>query len=129
MTEDDRFAEGMQVRREVLGDEHVDRATASATELTAPFQAYITRAAWGEVWTRSELDRRTRSLVTLALLAALGHERELALHTRAAVRNGVTPAEIVEVLMHTAVYAGAPAANAAMRVAHDTLVDLDAIDE
>lgn len=124
MTDEDRHDAGMRVRREVLGDAYVDRATANATALTAPFQTYVTRAAWGEVWARPELNRRTRSLVTLALLAALGHDRELAVHVRAALRNGVTPAEIVEVLMHTAVYAGAPAANSAIHVAQDTLADL-----
>lgn len=103
--------------------------SAGASELTVPFLEYITRAAWGEVWTRPGLDRRTRSLVTLALLAALGHEHELALHTEAALRNDVTPAEIIEVLMHTAVYAGVPAANAAIRVAHSRLVDLGAVGE
>jgi 4-carboxymuconolactone decarboxylase len=124
MTDDHRDDAGMQVRREVLGDDHVDRATANATELTRPFQAYITRSAWGEVWTRPGLDRRTRSMLTLALLAALGHEHELALHVRAAIGNGVTPTEIGEVLMHTAVYAGVPAANAALRVAQEALADL-----
>ena len=118
---DDRYDVGMRVRREVLGDEHVDRAMADATALTRPFQAYITRNAWGDVWTRPALDRRTRSMLTLALLAALGHEHELALHVRAALSNGVTPTEIGEVVMHTAVYAGVPAANAALRVAQDTM--------
>ena len=124
MTDHDRDHAGMQVRREVLGDEHVDRATATATALTAPFQAYITRAAWGEVWTRPELDRRTRSMLTVALLAALGHERELAMHARAALRNGVTPVEMAEVLMHTAVYAGVPAAHAALAVVQETLAEM-----
>jgi 4-carboxymuconolactone decarboxylase len=125
MTDDDRHETGMRVRRDVLGDDHVDRATANATALTRPFQAYITRNAWGEVWSRPELDRRTRSMLTVALLAALGHEHELALHLRAALGNGVTPTEIGEVLMHTAVYAGVPAANAALRVAQQTLAELD----
>jgi 4-carboxymuconolactone decarboxylase len=124
MTDDDRHETGMRVRRDVLGDDHVDRATANATALTRPFQAYITRNAWGEVWSRPELDRRTRSMLTVALLAALGHEHELALHLRAALGNGVTPTEIGEVLMHTAVYAGVPAANAALRVAQQTLAEL-----
>jgi 4-carboxymuconolactone decarboxylase len=125
MTDDDRHETGMRVRRDVLGDDHVDRATANATALTRPFQAYITRNAWGEVWSRPQLDRRTRSMLTVALLAALGHEHELALHLRAALGNGVTPTEIGEVLMHTAVYAGVPAANAALRVAQQTLAELD----
>lgn len=124
MTDDDRHDAGMRVRREVLGDEHVDRATAAATALTRPFQAYITRTAWGGVWTRPELDRRTRSMLTLALLAALGHEHELAMHVRAALGNGVTPTEVGEVLMHTGVYAGVPAANAALRVAQQTMAEL-----
>lgn len=115
MTELDRVGE--QTRRAVLGDEHVDRAAATATEFTAPFHEFVTRAAWGQVWSRSELDRRTRSLVTLALLAALRCEDELAMHVAAALRLGVTPVEIREVLLHTAVYAGAPAANAAFATA------------
>jgi 4-carboxymuconolactone decarboxylase len=124
MTTDERYDAGMRVRREVLGDAYVDQATARATAMTRPFQEYITRTAWGDVWTRDALDRRTRSCLTLALLAALGHERELALHVRAAVRNGLTADDIAEVLLHTAVYAGVPAANAAMAVAQQTLADL-----
>src|SRR3954451_18635548 len=98
------YEAGMAVRREVLGDEHVDRATAAATPLTERFQDYVTRCAWGAVWTRDGLDRRTRSAVTLAILTALGHENELAMHVRAALRNGLTEDEIGEVLLHTAVY-------------------------
>ena len=113
----------MRVRREVLGDEHVDRATAQATPFTAAFQDYITRAAWGEVWTRPGLDRRTRSAITLAVLTALRCEDELALHVRAALRNGLTAEEIGEVLLHTAVYAGVPAANTAFAVAQRTLAE------
>jgi 3-oxoadipate enol-lactonase/4-carboxymuconolactone decarboxylase len=118
---DPRHDAGMAVRREVLGDGHVDRATERATAFSAPFQEYITRCAWGEVWTRPGLDRRMRSAITLALLAAGGHEAELALHVRAAVRNGLTPEEIGEVLLHTAVYVGAPAANTAFAIAQRTL--------
>ena len=114
----------MQVRREVLGDAHVDRAQANTSAMTQPFQEYITRSAWGDVWTRPTLDRRTRSCVTLAVLATLGHEREMAMHVRAAVRNGLNAAEIGEVLLHTAVYAGVPAANAALAVAQQTLADM-----
>jgi len=110
-------ADGMAVRREVLGDEHVDRAIAGTTDFTADFQDLITRYAWGEIWTRPGLDRRTRSCITLGILAALRAEGELALHVRAALRNGLTPAEIKEVLLHVAVYAGVPAANAAFAVA------------
>jgi 4-carboxymuconolactone decarboxylase len=117
---------GMAVRREVLGDDHVDRATASATSFTADFQDFITRYAWGEVWSRPGIDRRVRSCVTLALLTALRCHEELPMHVRAAVRNGLTPDEIKEVLLHTAVYAGVPAANSAFALAQRTLADLDA---
>ncbi len=112
---------GEAVRRQVLGDEHVDRAAAAATELTAPFQDFITRYAWGEVWSRDGLDLRTRSMITLAVLTALGHENEIGLHVRGAVRNGLSEAEIGEVLLHTAVYAGVPAANAAFAIAQEAL--------
>ena len=122
---DARYEAGLSVRREVLGDEYVERALASATELTRPFQEFITRTAWGSVWSRERLDRRTRSCLTLALLTALRCEEELALHVRAAVGNGVSPEEIVEVLLHTAVYAGIPAANAALRVAQAVLDGLE----
>ena len=115
------FEEGMRVRREVLGDEHVDRAVANTDAFTADFQDFITRCAWGEVWTRPGLDRRTRSCVTLAMLAALGQEHELAMHVRAALRNGVTPEEIKEVLLQVGVYAGLPAANRAFAVAQPIL--------
>ena len=124
MSDADRHAQGMVVRREVLGDAHVDRAVAGTTELTAPFQDLITRYAWGDVWSRPGLDRRTRSMLTLALLAALGHEAELALHVRAAVTNGLSVDEIGEVLLHTAVYAGVPASNSALAVAQRVLADL-----
>lgn len=120
----DSYAEGMAVRREVLGDEHVDRAIAGTTEFTQPFQDYITRAAWGEVWARDGLDRRTRSCITLALLTALGCENELPMHVRAAVGHGLSAAEIGEVLLQTGVYAGVPRANAAFAIAQRTLADL-----
>jgi 4-carboxymuconolactone decarboxylase len=112
---------GMTVRREVLGDAHVDRAQAATTPFTAPFQDLITRYAWGEVWARPGLDRRTRSCVTLGMLVALRSEEELAMHVRAALRNGVTATEVQEVLLHAAVYAGVPAANAAFAVAQRVL--------
>jgi 4-carboxymuconolactone decarboxylase len=112
---------GMKVRREVLGDEHVDRAVARTTGFTAPFQEFITRYAWGDVWAREGLDRRTRSCITLAALTALGREHELELHVRAAVRNGLSSEEVSEVLLHTAVYAGVPAANAAFAIAQRVL--------
>lgn len=121
MPEPDDYQEGMRVRREVLGDAHVDRSMESSTEFTRPFQEFITRHAWGSVWTREGLDRRTRSVITLAVLTALGRENEVALHVRAALRNGLTPEEIGEVLLHTAVYAGVPAANAAFAIAQRVL--------
>jgi 4-carboxymuconolactone decarboxylase len=120
-----RTAQGMAVRRAVLGDAHVDAAVAGTTEATAPFQDLVTRYAWGEVWSRPGLDRRTRSLVTLAILTTLGQEHELAMHVRAALRNGVTPEEITEALLHTAVYAGVPAANRAFAVAQGVLSEAD----
>ncbi|EPH42614.1 putative 3-oxoadipate enol-lactonase 2 [Streptomyces aurantiacus JA 4570] len=113
----DAYAAGMKVRREVLGDAHVDRALAAADEFSTDFQELVTRYAWGEVWNRQGLDRRTRSCVTLTALVAGGHLEELAFHTRAALRNGLTPAEIKEVLLQAAVYCGVPAANSAFRVA------------
>jgi 4-carboxymuconolactone decarboxylase len=115
---------GEQVRRAVLGDEHVDRATAATTSFTMPFQEYVTKTAWGQVWSRDDLDRRTRSMITLALLASLRAEEELAMHVAAAIRVGVTPVEIREVLLHTAVYAGAPASNAAFATASRVLTEL-----
>jgi 4-carboxymuconolactone decarboxylase len=115
------YEAGMKVRREVLGDSHVDRTIAGKTEFTAPFQDFITRYAWGSVWAREELDRRTRSAVTLAVLTALGRENEIPMHVRAAQTNGLTREEIGEVLLHTAVYAGVPAANAAYAIAQRVL--------
>ena len=111
----------MEVRREVLGDAHVDRAIAGTTEFTAAFQDFITRGAWGDVWTRPGIDRRMRSAVTLTALVALGREGELAMHVRAALRNGLTPDEIKEVLLQTAVYCGGPAANGAFAIAQAVL--------
>ncbi len=118
-------ATGMRVRREVLGDAHVDRAVARTTDFTRDFQDFITRYAWGEIWTRPGLDRRTRSCVTLTALVARGHLDELAMHVRAAVRNGLTPDEIGEVLLQSAVYCGVPAANAAFAVAQSVLAELE----
>jgi 4-carboxymuconolactone decarboxylase len=112
---------GMKVRRAVLGDAHVDRAIEQTTEFTAPFQEFITRYAWGGVWSREELDRRTRSVITLSVLTALGRENEIAMHVRAALRNGLTPAEIGEVFIHTAIYAGVPAANSAFAIAQQVI--------
>jgi 4-carboxymuconolactone decarboxylase len=113
--------EGMRVRREVLGDEHVDRAAARTTDFTREFQELITRYAWGEIWTRPGLDRRTRSCITLTALVANGQLEELALHVRAARRNGLTEDEIKEVLLQCAIYCGVPAANAAFAVAQRAL--------
>jgi 3-oxoadipate enol-lactonase/4-carboxymuconolactone decarboxylase len=115
--------EGMKVRREVLGDEHVDRAAAGTTDVTRDFQDFITRYAWGEIWTREALPRRDRSIVTLTALVAGRHFDELEFHLRAALRNGLTREEIVEVLLQTAVYCGVPAANSAFAVAKRVLGD------
>ncbi|MBB5867405.1 3-oxoadipate enol-lactonase/4-carboxymuconolactone decarboxylase [Allocatelliglobosispora scoriae] len=120
-TDAERRAKGMSVRRACLGDAHVDRAVARTTGFTAPFQDFITRYAWGEIWTRPGLERRSRSCVTLTALVAGGHHEELALHVRAALRNGLTPDEIGEVILHAAVYVGVPAANSAFAVAQRVL--------
>jgi len=113
--------QGMRVRREVLGDEHVDNAVAKTTPFTSDFQDLITRYAWGEIWARPGLDRRTRSCITLAMLVALGREEEIAMHVRAARRNGLTPDEIKEVLLQCAIYCGVPAANGAFAIAQRVL--------
>ena len=118
---DDAYRRGVEVRRAVLGDAHVDRAEAGRTPLTEDFQDYITRCAWGEVWTRPGLDRRTRSCITVAMLIALGRTEELAMHLRGALNNGVTVDELREVLLQTAVYCGVPAANTAFRIASEVL--------
>jgi 4-carboxymuconolactone decarboxylase len=118
---DDAYQRGMAVRRAVLGDAHVDRADARRSSLTSDFQDYITRCAWGEIWTRPGLDRRTRSCITVAMLVALNRTEELAMHLRAALTNGVTVDELKEVLLQTAVYCGVPAANTAFRVASEVL--------
>jgi 4-carboxymuconolactone decarboxylase len=119
------YEDGMAVRRQVLGDQHVDRATAGTTEFTADFQEFITRYAWGEIWTRPGLDRRVRSCITLAMLATLHHDGELAMHIRGALNNGLTRDEIKEVLLQVAVYAGVPAANRAFAVAAQTFAAID----
>jgi 4-carboxymuconolactone decarboxylase len=118
---DDKRERGMHVRREVLGDEHVDAAIERTSDFTAEFQDLITRYAWGEIWTRPGLDRRTRSAITLMALVALGRFDELAMHVRAALRNGLTEDEIKEVLLQSAIYCGAPAANSAFAVAQRAL--------
>ena len=119
----DTHARGMTVRREVLGDEHVDRAVARTTPFTRDFQDLITRYAWGEIWSRPGLDRRMRSAITLTALVATGREHELAMHVRAALRNGLSPDEIAEVLLQCAVYCGVPAANGAFAIAQRVLED------
>lgn len=119
--EDSTYDRGMRVRREVLGDDRVDRAVGRTTEFTADFQDFITRYAWGEIWSRPGLDRRTRSCITLTALVALGRLDELEIHVRAALRNGLTEGEIGEVLLQCAVYCGVPAANSAFSVAQRVL--------
>ncbi|GAB4128864.1 MAG: 4-carboxymuconolactone decarboxylase [Roseiflexaceae bacterium] len=121
---DDRYAEGMRVRREVLGAAHVERAEQRKTEFDAPFQRFITEAAWGTVWASDTLDRPTRSLITIAILAALGRHEELGLHLRATANTGATAEQIRAALLHVAVYAGVPAANSAFALAKTILPDL-----
>jgi 3-oxoadipate enol-lactonase/4-carboxymuconolactone decarboxylase len=120
MTGDEK-ERAMKVRREVLGDAHVDRAIERTTDFTADFQDLITRYAWGEIWLRPGLDRRMRSAITLTALVALGRDEELAMHVRAALRNGLTPDEIKEVLLHSTIYCGVPAGNAAFAIAQRVL--------
>jgi len=129
MDDTQRTRRGMTVRREVLGDEHVDRAVAGTTPFTEPFQDFITRYAWGDIWSRPGLSRAERSLVTLAVLAAMQHEHELAMHVKAALRNGLTAEQIQEVLLQVAVYAGVPAANRAFPVAQRALAEAQAADD
>jgi 4-carboxymuconolactone decarboxylase len=126
MDERERHDLGMRIRRQVLGDQHVDRAQAAQTDLDADFQDFITRYAWGEIWNRPALPLRTRSLLTIALMVALNRTEELRLHLRAAANNGVTIEEIREVLLHCAIYCGVPAANAAFHAAREVLKDLGA---
>jgi len=121
----DRHEEGMRVRRDVLGDEHVDAAVAGTTDDTADFQDLITRYAWGEIWARPGLDRRTRSAITVMALIALNREGELAMHLRAALRNGLTREEIKEILLQSAIYCGVPAANGAFAVFREVLAEHD----
>jgi 4-carboxymuconolactone decarboxylase len=119
---DSLYDQGMRVRREVLGDAHVDRAEAQKTAFDAPFQELITELAWGKLWARPDLDRSTRSLLTIAILAALGRHEELALHLRASRNTGATPEQVREALMHVAVYAGVPAGNSAIALAKKELL-------
>ena len=123
LTDEERYEQGMRVRRAVLSDAHVDRAIDGTTELTADFQDFITRVAWGDVWSRPGLDRRSRSVAVLTALIALGHHEELAMHLRAALRNGLTVDEIKEVILQAGVYCGVPAANTAFRIAKDVFAE------
>ena len=129
MNDEERVSAGMRTRREVLGDAHVDRAVAATTPFTEPFQDFITRYAWGDIWSRPGLSRAERSLVTLSVLAAMQHEHELAMHVKAALRNGLAPEQISEVLLQVAVYAGVPAANRAFAVAQRALAEAQAAAE
>jgi 4-carboxymuconolactone decarboxylase len=126
-TDEQRRQAGLRTRRAVLGDEHVDRAIAGTTEFTAPFQDLITRYAWGDVWSRPGLSRAERSMITLAALVALRQSDELAMHVRAALRNGLTRDQISEVLLHLSIYAGVPSANHAYKVAQAVLAEEDAV--
>jgi 4-carboxymuconolactone decarboxylase len=123
MDDAERSTQGMAVRREVLGDAHVDRAVANTTPFTADFQDFITRYAWGDIWSRPGLSRAERSIVTLTALAVLRQDEELAMHLRAALRNGLSPGQIKEVLLQVAVYAGVPAANRAVAIAARVLAE------
>jgi 3-oxoadipate enol-lactonase/4-carboxymuconolactone decarboxylase len=123
---EDFYVAGMAVRKQVLGEAHVARASAAITDFDRPFQEFITRTAWGGVWTRPGLDRRTRSLLTLALMAGLGHHEEFKLHIRASRNTGATPADIAELLIQVAAYGGIPAANSAVRIAKETFKEMDA---
>ncbi|TIP84381.1 MAG: 4-carboxymuconolactone decarboxylase [Mesorhizobium sp.] len=122
----DRYVEGMATRRSVLGDAHVDRAEAAKTEFDTPFQELITEAAWSHVWSRPDITRRERSMITIALLAALKQDEEVAMHIRASVNTGATRDDIREALLHVAIYAGVPAANHAMKIARKTFDEIDA---
>ncbi len=119
LTDQERFDQGMVVRREVLSDAHVDRANEKITDLTADFQDFITRVAWGDVWSRPGLDRRSRSVAVITSLIAHGHHEELAMHLRAGLRNGLTVEEIKEIILQSAIYSGVPAANTAFRIAQE----------
>jgi 4-carboxymuconolactone decarboxylase len=123
LTDEERYDQGMAVRREVLSDAHVDRAIAGTTELTADFQDFITRVAWGEIWSRPGLDRRSRSVAVITSLIAHGHHEELAMHLRAGLRNGLTVDEIREIILQSAVYSGVPAANTAFRIASEVFAE------
>ena len=125
MKDSERYKKGLEIRREVLGHDHVDRALAQVNEFNGPFQEFITRYAWGEIWERSGLTRRDRSLITLAMLVALNRETEFRLHIRAAFRNGVTAEELRELLLQSGIYCGLPAANAAIRAAEEVMSEIN----
>jgi 4-carboxymuconolactone decarboxylase len=120
----ERYEQGMATRRSVLGAAHVDRASAAATDFDEPFQTFITEGAWGSVWSRPQLTKRERSIVTIALLAALGHDEEVAMHARATANTGATPEDVREALLHVAVYAGVPAANRAFKIVKRTYAEM-----
>lgn len=120
-----RYSQGMATRRKVLGDAHVERAEANKTDFDIPFQELITEAAWGHLWSRPDFTPRERSIVTIALLAALGHDEEVAMHVRATANTGATPEDIREALLHVAIYAGVPAANHAIKIAKETLAAME----
>ncbi|WP_422785382.1 4-carboxymuconolactone decarboxylase [Ruicaihuangia caeni] len=126
LSDQERYEQGMKVRREVLGDAHVDRATDAITDITRDFQSFITRTAWGEVWSRPGLDRRMRSACTLTALIANSHLEELAMHVRSAITNGLTRDELVEIFLQSAIYCSIPNANNAFKVLQTTLAELDA---
>jgi 4-carboxymuconolactone decarboxylase len=125
MDERDRYQQGMSMRRKVLGDAHVDKAQSNRNEFNGEFQDLITRYAWGEIWSRPDLPQKTRSLITVALMVALNRGDELAMHLRAAFRNGITRAEVKEVLLQTAIYCGVPAANSAFHIAEQVLAETE----
>lgn len=124
---DERYAKGLKIRRAVLGDTHVDRAEANKTSFDEEFQRFITEGAWGSVWSRPGLTRRERSMITIALLAALGHDEEVAMHVRATRNTGATADDLKEVMLHVAVYAGVPAANRAIRIARQALAEAEGL--
>jgi 3-oxoadipate enol-lactonase/4-carboxymuconolactone decarboxylase len=123
LSDEERYDQGMTVRREVLSDAHVDRAVANTTALTADFQDFITRVAWGDIWSRPGLDRRSRSVAVITALIALGHHEELAMHLRAGLRNGLTVDEVKEVILQAGLYCGVPAANTAFRIASEVFAE------
>ena len=129
MDDTKRYQQGMKVRRAVLGDEHVARAVATTTDFTRDFQDFITRNAWGEIWTRPGLPRHTRSLLTLAMMVALNRSEEFRMHVKAAFNNGVTRDQIKEVLLQSAIYCGVPAANAAFHIAAEVFTEMDSTTE